>query len=332
MSRQVEFIVNSHPRYNRRHHTPKGFRNIWDEHPPSFSFFTALRWVIGHALQRKENIPPPVRSVDPSLLAQPPSQFRIVWLGHSSLLIQTPALTILVDPVFCDRASPFPFAGPKRLAALPITIDDLPRIDIILLSHNHYDHCDKSALRVLFKQYDPVVLVPLGVKNLVEGWGANRAVELDWWQYVDVEGMRFHATPARHFSGRSLWDRNQSLWLSWYLEGLNDDTRIYFGGDTAYATHFSEIREECGAPQVALLPVGAYMPRWFMESVHTDPAQAVQGFLDLQAEHLIPIHWGVFDLADETISEPMELTRKCCREAGFQGVLHELPIGGIFSL
>lgn len=332
MSQKTPLQVQSHPRYHRRHHHRKGFRNIWEENVTPPSFFAAIKWIAGRSLRRKENIPPAVSPLDPSSLAQPPAGVRIVWLGHSSLLVQTPTLTILVDPVFCNRVSPVPFIGPKRLAPVPVSLDDLPHIDLILLSHNHYDHCDKKTLRVLFKRFDPVVLVPLGMKSLVEGWGAGHTAELDWWQYVDVLGIRFHAAPARHFSGRGLSDRNRTLWTSWYLEGIEGNLRIYFGGDTAYADHFTEIREQFGAPQVAMLPVGAYLPRWFMEPVHMDPAQAVQSFVDLGAEHFIPIHWGVFDLADEPLDEPITLTNQLCGRAGVAGALHRLPIGGVFVL
>lgn len=340
MSREETFRVESHPRYHRRHHTEKGFRNIWEEAPPGFSFFTALRWVISHALQRKENLSPPLRPLDTARLRESADPLQIVWFGHSSLLIRIGDLTILVDPVFSNCASPVSFIGPKRLTPLPEGIDDLPQIDILLLSHNHYDHCDKRTLRDLFRRCDPVVLVPLGMKPLMKRWGAGRVAELDWWQYVDVGGIRFHAAPARHFSGRGLRDRNRTLWASWYLEELKEEKkegaeeglRIYFGGDTAYAEHFAEIREQFGPPHVAMMPVGAYLPRWFMEPVHVDPAQAVQAFRDLGGKHLIPIHWGVFDLADEPLAEPIELTRKGCAETGIADALCELPVGGIFTL
>lgn len=324
--------VLTHEWHHCRHHSPNGYSNIWKDNVPEFSVFAVLKWIVGHLLQRKERIPPPVVRLDPEMIAAPPVRLRVVWIGHSTLLIQTPELNILTDPMFSRRASPFSFIGPKRRAMLPIGIDELPRIDVVLLSHNHYDHCDRRTMRTLFERFDPLTLVPLGLKRLMEQWNGGRVVELDWWQCVEFDGLRFHAAPARHFSGRWLRDRDRTLWTSWYVEGIESDVRLYFAGDSGYAGHFAEIRNHFGAPEVAMLPIGAYLPRWFMEPVHMDPAEAVRAFLDLEAGHFVPIHWGLFDLADEPLAEPIELTRRYCAEAGVCERLHELPIGGIVSL
>ena len=187
-------------------------------------------------------------------------------------------------------------------------------------------------IRTLARRHDPLFLVPLGVGRLVRQAGATQVLELDWWQYVDRDGWRFHCTPAKHFSGRGLTNRDATLWSGWFLEALDGSQTVYFAGDSGYAEHFTAIYERLGAPEVALLPIGAYRPRWFMESVHVDPAQAVQAFVDLQATHFIPIHWGTFDLAEEPLQEPPLLLQQAAAEQNIADCVHLLDIGGVFSL
>ena len=328
---QPAMTIHSLPWHHQRHHVEDGFQNIYGEAREE-SFFKTMSWVIGHAFQRKENIPPPVRPADLSALAEPPSTLRITWVGHATALIQTPSLTVLTDPMFSDRASPVSFAGPEREVPVPLSIDDLPPIDVVVISHDHYDHLDETSIQQLTQRQQPLFLVPLGVGGVVQGWGAERVAELDWWQYVDLDGWRIHCTPARHFSGRSLTNRTSTLWASWYLAALDDTLDVYYAGDTGYADHFSVIRERLGAPDVALIPIGAYEPRWFMEVVHVDPEQAVQAFLDLQARHMVPVHWGTFDLADEPIQEPPERLRAAATDAGIPDQVHVLDVGETVTL
>lgn len=318
--------VHTHSWHDHRHHTGGGFRNVWSE-PVSPPFFRSAFWLLRRGLQRRSHEQPALRPIDPAMLREPPDCLRITWIGHSTTLIQTPALTLLTDPMFSERASPIALAGPRREVVLPLRIDDLPSIDAVLVSHDHYDHLDFRSIERLAAR-DPLFFVPLGVADLVRTWGAQRIVEMDWWQYADFDGARFHCTPARHFSGRGLFNRNGTLWASWYVEF--DALGLYYGGDSAMAALFAEIRERLGAPEVALLPIGAYLPRWFMAEVHMTPKDAVQAFTDLGALHLIPIHWGTFDLADDLLHEPPKELRKAAVEAGISGRVHLLDIGESF--
>jgi L-ascorbate metabolism protein UlaG (beta-lactamase superfamily) len=263
------------------------------------------------AFQTKQNRPPAVRPVSLDTLHRPPDALRLTWIGHASLLLQWPGCTVLTDPMFSSRASPVSWAGPERLPSLPLSIDDLPPVDVVLLSHDHYDHLDAASIRALRARFDPLFLVPLGVDRRLRRWGIERIVAADWWQYVDISGWRFHCTPAQHFSGRGLWDRNTTLWAGWYIIPRDDASipRLFFAGDTAYAAHFSACRERLGAPDVACLPIGANRPRRIMRPVHMNPDEALQAFYDLNARRLIPIHWGTFDLADEPVQAPARRLR-----------------------
>ena len=298
--------LQSHPWHNRRHHGKRQFNNPGSP-TRSVSPGKMLAWVLKKGLRHKSNTPPPVHPLAPDALRAEPPSTRLTWMGHACLLVQTPQWTLLTDPMLGRRASPLSFAGPERFTDLPVPVDDLPPIDFVLISHDHYDHLDRGSIERIAADHEPLFLAPLGVADRLHEWGAHRVVEADWWQYVDVAGWRFHCTPAQHFSGRTLFDRNTTLWCSWYVEPVNGPgSTVYFAGDTAYTDHFTTIREQLGAPRIALLPIGAYRPRWFMEAVHVDPGEAVRAFLDLEAQFFIPMHWGTFDLADEPIQEPAQ--------------------------
>lgn len=323
--------IHTHPWHHEQHHSERGFRNIWGTaHQPSF--FKVLRWLLGRARKQRKHKLPAVHPLDPTTLATPPARLRITWIGHATLLMQTPDTAILTDPVFSQRASPLSFLGPARKTPPAVALDALPPLDYILLSHDHYDHLDADTIPRLAEQHDPVFLTPLGVDTHLQKWGARHIEALDWWQYIDLGGWRFHCTPAMHFSGRGLLNRNSTLWAGWYLENPAHDLTIYFAGDSAYADLFETIRARLGAPEVALLPIGAYAPRWFMEPVHMDPAQSLQAFLDLEARYFIPTHWGTFDLADELLQEPPALIQQAAAEQGVADRLHVLDIGEQFSL
>lgn len=320
--------IASHPWYHQQHHRPRGFKNIW--HPPeSQPFFKSAFWVIQHGIGPRAHVLPPVHPGIPAPTTT--DAVRLTWIGHSSMLIQTPRWNLLTDPVFSDRVSPFSFAGPKREVALPFGVDDLPPIDYVLISHDHYDHLDKSTVQALEKRHAPHFFVPLGVARILRGWGITQVVEMDWWQYADLDGWRFHCTPAQHFSGRGL-TRNGTLWASWYLESLEDTHTVYYGADSGYAPLFTEIRERLGAPAIALLPIGAYLPRWFMQVVHMEPAESVQAFLDLGATHFVPIHWGTFDLADELLHEPPQRLREAAAQHGLTDQIQLLDLGHSFVI
>ncbi|MDX1532352.1 MAG: MBL fold metallo-hydrolase, partial [Rhodothermales bacterium] len=270
-------------------------------------------------------------AIDPATLRTRPERLRVTWLGHAAALIQTPTLNLLTDPMLGRRASPLPFAGPERLTPLPLALDDLPLLDVVLLSHDHYDHLDRGSIQAIQQRFAPLFLAPLGVGEIVRGWGATRVLELDWWQYVVADGVRYHCTPAKHFAGRTPGGRDATLWAGWMLEWA-DDLKLYFAGDSGYAPLFGDIRERLGAPDLALLPIGAYAPRWFMQAVHVDPAEAVQAARDLRARHVTPTHWGTCDRADEPLPEPPALFRRHAASAGLAGAVHVLDVGGTFTL
>lgn len=234
----------------------------------------------------------------------------VTFIGHATFLIQTAAGNLLTDPMYSERAGPFGVLGPRRVRQPAIEFDDLPPISTVLLSHNHYDHCDLPTLRKLAQRFDPVVVTTMGNGRLVRSAGIRRVEELDWWDHATSGALPIALTPAQHFSARTPFDRNRSLWGGFVLTAA--DRRIYFAGDTAYAGFFRDIAQRLGPVDLALLPIGAYEPRWFMQSVHMNPAEAVQAHLDLGAPESIGMHFGTFQLTAEGIDEPIrDLTAAC---------------------
>jgi L-ascorbate metabolism protein UlaG (beta-lactamase superfamily) len=249
----------------------------------------------------------PVRS-SPSLKGE---AAIVTFIGHSTFLIQTAAGNILTDPMYSERASPLSILGPRRVRQPAIPFDDLPSISTVLLSHNHYDHCDRRTLGMLAERFDPLVVTPLGNGALVRSSGIRRVEELDWWQEAKGSVMPITLTPAQHFSARSPLDRNHALWGGFMI--VVNGARIYFAGDTAYAVFFRDVRLRLGPIDLALLPIGAYEPRWFMRSVHMNPSEAVQAHLDLEASESIGMHFGTFQLTTEGVDEPLRALDEACR-------------------
>lgn len=237
----------------------------------------------------------------------------LTWIGHASFLARLDGVRFLTDPVFCHRVSPLPFAGPPRLVAPGVPLSALPPVDFAVISHDHYDHTDLAAIRDLAARGVRFV-TPLGMGELVRGAGGD-AVELDWWQSVEVGGLRVHCVPAQHFSGRGLFDRNRRLWAGFVVEGAA--RRLYHAGDTGYFGGFAEIGSRLGPIDLALLPIGAYLPRAMMRRVHMDPHEAVQATLDLRARAAVGMHFGTFDLSDEPLDEP---PRRFLDEAARRGL------------
>jgi len=227
----------------------------------------------------------------------------ITFIGHSTFLIQTAAGNILTDPIYSQRAGPLNVLGPQRVRQPAVPFDDLPRISTVLLSHNHYDHCDRRTLGMLAERFDPLVLTPLGNGALARSTGIRRVEELDWWQEARTCALPITLTPAQHFSARGPLDRNRALWGGFMLAA--GGARIFFAGDTAYAGLFHDVRLRLGPIALALLPIGAYEPRWFMQSVHMNPAEAVQAHLDLEASESVGMHFGTFQMTTEGIDEPL---------------------------
>jgi len=237
----------------------------------------------------------------------------ITFIGHATFLIRTAQATVLTDPMFSKRASPVSFAGPKRVHDPGVRLADLPRIDVVLLSHNHYDHCDLPTLRHLADRFQPLVITPSRNKELLEKAELTRIEQLGWWQSARKTPFPVTVAPAQHFSARTPFDRNQALWGSFVFELAGK--RLFFAGDTGYSEHFRMIRARAGRMDLALLPIGAYEPRWFMKPAHMNPEEAVQTFLDLGAGEFVAMHWGTFRLTDEPMLEPPTRTRAAWQSA-----------------
>jgi L-ascorbate metabolism protein UlaG (beta-lactamase superfamily) len=235
----------------------------------------------------------------------------VTFIGHSTFLIQTAAGNILTDPVYARHAGPLDVLGPRRVRQPAVPFDDLPFISIVLLSHNHYDHCDLRALRKLAEKFDPLVVTPLGNLALVRSAGIRRIEELDWWQEAKASPLPIVLTPAQHFSARTPLDRNRALWGGFIL--VAGARRIFFAGDTAYADFFRDVRRRLGPIDLALLPIGAYEPRWFMHVVHMNPMEALQAHIDLEASESIGMHFGTFQMTTEGIDEPLRALEDACR-------------------
>ena len=311
---------------NPAHHAPNGgFRNPWPNSVPH-GFRDILKW---SRERRRQNLPPtPPRGSFPTAtpaIERPrasASEFTATWIGHSTVLLQFGGINIITDPVFCQRAFPVQWAGPRRVMDPAMSIDALPPLDVILLSHNHYDHLDKAAVKRLARAHPNATwVVSVGLARYIRPWGPREILELDWWQTGDVNGLHVTATPARHFSARRLGDRNKSLWsgFAFELRGM----RAWFAGDSAYHPEFGDVGARCGPFDFVMIPIGAYDPRWFMHIVHVDPEEAVRIYQDIAAPHpnaacplMLGIHWGTFRLTDEPMDEPPRRTLARWREAG----------------
>jgi len=227
----------------------------------------------------------------------------VTFVNHATFLIQIEDIAILTDPIWSERASMFRWAGPRRVRNPGVGFDDLPKIDLILLSHNHYDHLDLATLKRLQKSFSPIILVAAGDRRLVGALGFKDVRELDWWDETPIcDKLKITFVPAQHSSARGLLDRQRSLWGGYMIESRG--RLIYFSGDSGYARHFSDIKTRLGPPDIAMLGIGAYEPRWFMKPLHMNPAEAVRAHRDLDAKHSIGMHFGTFQLTPEAIHQP----------------------------
>lgn len=290
---------------SKPHHTPDGFTNTEPQNRQEGDF---KRW-------RKERkalrLPAPPEKGYEHFISQwwqsadfSGTDDRLWFLGHACLLLRVTGRYVLMDPALSERASPLSFYGPKRKTPVAAPVEKLPPIDVVLFSHNHYDHLDRATVRKLLRRFpDAQFMVPLGMKSWLERRGARYIEELDWWQEHQFGDLTFSAVPARHWSMRTFWDRNQSLWCGWVVR--NADLRFYFSGDSGYSNQFELIGQRLGPFDLAAIPVGAYAPRWFMSAQHMDPQQAVTVFSQLRCQKAVPIHWGVFELADDSLDQPL---------------------------
>ena len=248
---------------------------------------------------------PPVETVIPTLPTNiGPDEIAATFVGHSTFLFQfANGLNVLTDPVWSDRVSPVKFAGPRRVRPPAIAFDALPPVQLVLVSHGHYDHLDLTTLRRLDERFNPLFLTGLGNHAFLRGCGLRQVEELDWWQSHRFPGLEVTFTPAQHWSKRSATRKNDTLWGGFWVR--SDKLRVFFAGDSGLGRHFALIRERLGAPDLALLPIGAYEPRWFMRAQHMNPEDAVQAHRTLASHRSVAMHFGTFQLTDESIDQPV---------------------------
>lgn len=262
-------------------------------------------------LRKPKGILPETKPNFDSLISKS-NKLKFIWFGHSTLLLNTDNQNILIDPVFSENAAPFSFMM-KRFQSPVTSLEALPKINTIVISHNHYDHLDKKTIK-FFKDKETKFIVPLGVKNILIKWGIDedKVTELDWYQSTKQGQLKFTATPAKHFSGRGLFDRNKTLWASWVIEGSTE--KIFFSGDSGYGKHFKDIGESFNGFDIAFIENGQYNEKW--ADIHMMPNETIQAAIDLEAKVFVPIHWGMFDLSLHKWYEPIESSYSIAQEKG----------------
>jgi L-ascorbate metabolism protein UlaG (beta-lactamase superfamily) len=242
-------------------------------------------------------------------------ELRITFVNHATLLIQMDGLNILTDPIWSDVAGPTPATGVERFRPPGLRFEDLPPIDLVLISHNHYDHCDLPTLARLMERFTPRIAAGLGTSEFLRSHGIRNARDFDWWSSQTIApGVRLTSVPVQHFSGRGLFDVDETLWTGFVISGPSGN--VYFAGDTGYGPHFAEVGRRFGPIRVAVLPIGAYRPRWFMQEVHIDPSEAVKAHVDLRAKTSVGMHFGTFRQADDGFTEPVDDLKKARERAG----------------
>ncbi len=276
------------------------------------------KWLRGGSYRVPTGKVPTMRRAAEDFQSPPPDGLRITWLGHSTTLVEIDGRTLLTDPQWSKRNSPTRFVGPVRFFEPPLPLAELPRLDAVVISHDHHDHLDMDAVKELNARKVPFV-VPLGVGAHLEYWGvpAERITELDWWQQTSVGEVVLHCTPARHFSGRSFWDKDATLWAGWAMVGPAH--RVFFSGDSGMFPGFAEIGKRLGPFDATLLDTGAYDETW--ADYHMGPEQAVAAYQALRGQLLMPVHWGTFNLAVHGWTEPAERVLVAAEHAGVQAAI-----------
>lgn len=296
----------------KTHHTKDGFRNL-NINIEAKGLTDVFTWQISRHFQELPSLNPKdyhfeILQNDGTKLKENTKKLSATWIGHATILIQLDGKNILTDPIWSERCSPVSFAGPKRYTPVGVQMKDLPKIDLVLISHNHYDHMDIPTLKELEKRFSPYFFVGLKNKDLLKSEGLEKVIELDWWDSHSIFDLEIHFTPTQHFSARGLWDRNKTLWGSFVVHSKTHS--FYFAGDTGYFSGFSEIGNQFQNLDLAILPIGAYEPRWFMKSMHMNPEDSIKAFIDLKAKYMLPMHYQTFILTDEALDEPLKLTKQ----------------------
>ncbi|MFN7038420.1 MAG: MBL fold metallo-hydrolase [Alphaproteobacteria bacterium] len=285
--------------YNYRTESSIQKKNLWD----------FIKWRI----TRKKYIEEWPKWIENNLHSSPETKIdndtlKATFINHSTILIQISGLNILTDPVWSERVSPFSWIGPKRIRNPGIEIENLPHIDLVLISHDHYDHLDIKSLKILHKKFQPTIVAGSNINSILKKHKLE-CCELNWWQNIDFKNLKITFLPAKHWSGRKgFYGNNQTLWGSFAIE--SGEKKIYFAGDTAYASHFKTIAETFGGFDLALIPIGAYKPEWFMKASHTTPHEAVIIHQELNSKNSIAIHYGTFRLSDESYDDPINDLKK----------------------
>jgi L-ascorbate metabolism protein UlaG (beta-lactamase superfamily) len=308
---------------DKSHHTTQGYKNNYFDGEMVGSL---IKWQWQRLLAGLPKTPAggyqfTLEKPDLNWLKNNRSITSATWIGHATVLLQIDGVNILTDPIFSERASPVQWVGPKRQVAPAINITALPHIDVVLISHNHYDHLDLNSVLALNAQSGgpPLFMVPLGVKKWMAQQGIHHVQELDWWQHTKISELTVHFVPVQHWSARSIDDRFETLWGGWVLKNnrhADKPVSVFFTGDTGYSKDFADIHQRLGDMDLALIPIGAYEPRWFMQPQHVNPAEAVKIHQDMHAKKSLAIHWGTFELTDESLDEPPRALNKAKQQAG----------------
>jgi L-ascorbate metabolism protein UlaG (beta-lactamase superfamily) len=282
--------------------------------PQARGILEGLRWKLTSQSEPSPRFIADVRQSIPPRRVEG-SEVRTTLVNHSTVLLQQRGSNILTDPIWSERAGPFSWIGPRRRRAPGVSWDDLPRIDTVLISHNHYDHLDLPTLRRLAARGDSTFIVPARGARLLRSENIGPVHELDWGESLSLPALTVHCVPAQHFSSRGIHDRNRTLWCGYVIEC--QERLVYFAGDTGFGPHFAQIRGKFGSPRLALLPIGAYEPRWFMSAVHMAPDEAVKAHGILGAGTSIAIHHGTFQLTDESLDTPKKELIACAHNESF---------------
>lgn len=312
------------------HHINGGFKNVYEFKRPSFGDLIKWRWNRSDKhLPEAESYSFPLAENDPDFLGRNIERTTITWVGHATVLLQMNGLNVLTDPHFSDRASPFQWIGPKRVVQPGIKLRNLPHINLVVISHNHYDHLDKESVLRLAKRQNgknTLFLVPLGLKAWFKDLGIENVRELDWWEKTSAGSLTVTAVPVHHWSKRTLFTENDSLWAGWIVEST--DETFFFVGDTGYSPVFKDIGQRLGPIDYCAIPIGAYEPRWFMKSQHISPEESVMIHKDCRCRKSIAIHWGTFILTDEPLDEPPRKLAEIRKKEGIKEVDFYIPRHG----